>query len=82
MATIGNSRVLLSKPAMAELEATFDRMGSNGPALFRKTIEAILISLEAGLRSIFWIAAIAMLLSFFLICTVPEIPLDTEPPDK
>jgi MFS family permease len=82
MATIGNSRVLLSKPAMAELEATFDRMGSNGPALFRKTVQAILISLEAGLRSIFWIAAIAMLLSFLLICTVPEIPLDTEPPDK
>jgi len=82
MATIGNSRVLLSKPAMAELEETFKKMGSDGPALFRKTIQAILLSLEAGLRSIFWIAAIAMLLSFFLICTVPEIPLDREPQDK
>jgi hypothetical protein len=82
MATIGNSRVLLSKPAMAALEKTFKNMGSEGPKLFGRTVRAIRISMEASLRSIFWIAAVAMLLAFLLICTVPEISLATEPEDK
>jgi MFS family permease len=82
MAAIGNSRVLLSRPAMVSLEETFKKMGSEGPRLFRQTVQAIRISMEAGLRSIFWIAAIAALLSFLLICTVPEISLATEPEDK
>jgi len=38
--------------------------------------------MEAGLRSVFLVAAIAMLLSFLLICTVPEIPMDVEVQDK
>ncbi len=82
MASIGNSRVLLSKPAMAALEETFNKMGGNGQALFQQTVQAIRISMEAGLRSIFWMAAIAMLISFLLICTVPEISLEKELPDK
>ena len=82
MATIGNSRVLLSKPAMAALENTFKNMGGEGPKLFGQTVQAIRISMEASLRSIFWIAAVAMLLAFLLICTVPEISLATEPEDK
>jgi MFS family permease len=82
MASLGNSRVLLSRPAMTALEDTFKKMGSEGPGLYQQTVQAIRISMEAGLRSVFWIAAIAMLLSFLLILTVPEISLDTEPQDK
>jgi MFS family permease len=82
IASLGNSRVLLSAPAMAELEATFTKLGSEGPQLFRQTVQAIRTSMEAGLRSVFLVAAIAMLLSFLLICTVPEIPMDAEPRDK
>jgi MFS family permease len=78
MATLGNSRVLLSPPAMASLEQRFNNRGSEGQALFKETVEAIRTSMEAGLRSVFFIAAIAMLLSFVLICTVPEIPLKQE----
>ena len=82
MQSLGNSRVLLSAPAMAKLEKTFSDMGSDGPALFRQTVQAIRVSMEAGLRSVFLVAAVAMLLAFILICTVPEIPLGTVANDK
>ncbi|MBP1624229.1 MAG: drug resistance transporter, EmrB/QacA subfamily [Acidobacteria bacterium] len=82
MQSLGNSRVLLSAPAMAKLEKTFSDMGSDGPALFRQTVQAIRVSMEAGLRSVFLVAAVAMLLAFILICTVPEIPLGTAASDK
>jgi hypothetical protein len=82
MVTLGNSRVLLSQSAMAELEKTFNKRGSEGPALFQKTVQAIRASMEAGLRSVFWVGAITMLLSFLLISTIPEISLDAEAPDK
>ena len=82
MASLGNSRVLLSKPAMAALEDTFNRMEGEGQDLFRQTVQAIRISMESGLRRVFWINAIAMLLAFLLIITVPEVSLDVEPQDK
>jgi MFS family permease len=81
MAVLGNSRVLLSPPALAALEERFKDMGSDHRGLFEETVQAIRASLEASLRSIFWIAAIAMLLAFLLICTVPEISLAVEPKD-
>ncbi len=81
MTTLGNPRVLLSKPAMAELEETFKKSGVQGQQLFQKTVEAIRTSMEASLRSVFWIGAITMLLSFLLIITVPEISLDIEVQD-
>lgn len=82
IASLSNSRVLLSEPAMANLEATFAKMGNEGPTLFRQTVQAIRTSMAAGLRSVFWVAAVAMLIAFLLICTVPEIPMDAEPQDK
>jgi MFS family permease len=82
MASLGNSRVLLNQSAMKALEQTFAKMGSDGPALYKQTIQAIHTSMEAGLRSVFLIAAVAMLISFLLIATVPEIPLDKEVQDK
>lgn len=74
--------MLLSQPAMAALEETFKGRGHKGPALFQQTIQAIRTSMEAGLRSVFWVGAITMLLSFLLISTIPEISMDTEAPDK
>jgi MFS family permease len=82
MASVGNPRVLLSQPAMAALEQTFKKMGGNGDALFKTTVQAILTSMEAGLRSVFWIGAITMLLAFLLICTIPEISMDSEAQDE
>ena len=78
MAAIRNQRVLLSDSSMAELKARFDKMGPEGQALFPKTVDAIRNSLEAALRSVFWIGAITMLLAFLLISTIPEVSLDNQ----
>jgi len=82
IASLGNSRVLLSEPAMKALEGTFKKMGGNGEILFQKTVQAIRTSMEAGLRSVFWISAITMLLSFLIFITIPEISLDAEARDE
>jgi MFS family permease len=82
MKTLGNSRVLLSPPAMKSLEETFRKSGSGGPELFKQTVQAIRTSMEAGLRSVFLIGAITMLISFLLIATVPEVSMDAVVHDR
>jgi MFS family permease len=82
MASIGNPKVLLSQQAMLELESKFKKTGSGGQVLFQQTVQAIRSSMEAGLRSIFWVGAITMLLAFLLLSTIPEIPLDGGAPDN
>jgi MFS family permease len=82
MTALGNSRVLLSKPAMTALEETFRKSGDEGQALFQQTVQAIRASMEAGLRSVFLIGAIAILIAFLLIITVPVIPMDKEIQEK
>jgi MFS family permease len=76
MESIGNPRVLLSGTALTDLEKTFKKMDGNGPALFKQTHQAIRTSMLAGVRSVFWISALTMLLSFFIILTLPEISLN------
>jgi MFS family permease len=76
LASLGNPRVLLSVPAMAELQKAFDGIGPQGPALFTQTIQAVRFSMEMGLRTVFIIGAITMLVAFLLILTIPEINLD------
>ena len=75
IASLGNSRVLLSQPALAALEEKFNNSGSQGRILFPKTVEAIRVSMEAGLRSVFWIGAVTMLLAFLIISTIPGKPM-------
>jgi hypothetical protein len=82
MASLGNSRVLLSQPALAALEGTFNKMGGDGKILSQQTVQAIRASMEAGLRSVFWICAITMLISFLIIITLPEISLGAEAQDN
>ncbi len=78
MTSLGNPRVLLSEPAMASLRATIDKEGSNNrQEVLDQTVSAIRISMEAGLRIIFVIGAIAMLVTFVAICSIPEISIDT-----
>jgi hypothetical protein len=36
--------------------------------------------MAAGLRSVFWIGAIATLIAFLLIITIPEIPIGSKEP--
>jgi MFS family permease len=72
IASLGNPRVLLSQPAMDALKEKFSHGGSEEQVLFSQTVQAIRSSMEAGLRSVFWIGAITMLLSFLIIGTIPE----------
>jgi MFS family permease len=78
MVSIGNPRVLLQESAMKDLETRFNKMGSDKQALFQETVQAIRTSFQAGLKSVFWVSAITMLLAFLLICTIPEISLDSD----
>jgi MFS family permease len=71
MTLLRNPRVLLSQSAMDELKAEFDRGGNRMQALFPETVRAIRSSLHAGLRSVFWLGAVTMLLAFLIICTIP-----------
>jgi MFS family permease len=82
MTSIGNPRVLLSKQAMNALRERFAGEGSQGQALFEQTVEAIRDSMEAGLRAVFLVAAVTMLLSFLFILMLPEISMDVEVEDK
>jgi MFS family permease len=78
MTTLGDPKVLLSQLAMEALERTFRSRGSGGEELFGQTVRAIRTAMEAGLRSVFWVGAITMLLAFIIICTVPQVTWDTE----
>lgn len=82
VAALVDPKALLSPAAMKALETTFDKMGSNGKDLFGQTVVAIRNSLEAGLRAVFLLGAVMMLISFLLILTVPEVSLDAEVEDK
>jgi MFS family permease len=82
MTALGNPRVLLSPEAMKGLQNKLNKAGGNGQELFARTVTAIRISLQAGLRSLFLVGAVTMLLAFLLIITVPEIALDTVVQDK
>jgi MFS family permease len=82
MSSLGNPRVLLSKEALNALEKGFSERGDEGKALFPQTVKAIRGSMEAGLRSVFWIGAVTMLLAFLIICTIPESSMDAFPEEK
>jgi hypothetical protein len=67
--TAGNPRVLLNQRGMDALEADFAAKGH--AALFPQTVNAIRDSLAAGVRGVFRVSAVTMLLAFLLICTLP-----------
>jgi hypothetical protein len=82
MNSLGNSRVLLSKPAMQALERTFSKTGSDGRARFRQTVQAIRDSMEFGLQMVFLVGAGTMPLAFLLVLLIPEVSIDVEVRDK
>ena len=79
--SLGDSSVLLLKPAMKELQRTFDASGDKGQALFPKTVQALRASLQSRLNIVFLIGAGTMLLAFLLILAIPEISIDVEVKD-
>jgi MFS family permease len=79
---LGDPKALLSPAAKRDLESRFEKAGSNGKKLFEQTVKAIGSSMEAGVRSVFLLGAIAMLISFLLILTVPEVSMDAVVEDR
>lgn len=82
LVALTNSGVLISPEATTTLKETFNEFGSQGPALFEETVQAIRDALEAGLKTIFLIGAVTMLVAFLLVVTIPEISMDSEIKDK
>jgi MFS family permease len=82
MTSLGSPRVLLSKPAMESLRATLNRTTANGQATLDRTVSAIRLSMESGLRIIYVISAISTLFTFLIICTIPEISIEAPVEDK
>jgi uncharacterized membrane protein YhaH (DUF805 family) len=74
--SLRDPRVLLSGKAMSALEQSLNKRGSEGRSLFVQTVQAVRISTEAGLRSVFWIGAVTMLLAFLIISTIPETSME------
>jgi MFS family permease len=72
LTSLADPRVLLSAQAMQDLEARLAVMRDAAPTLYAQTTQAIRTSLESGLREVFLIGAIAMLISFLLILTIPD----------
>jgi hypothetical protein len=72
LASLGDPRVLLSAQAMQDLEARLSAIRDAAPTLYAQTTQAIRTSLESGLRLVFLIGAIAMLISLLLILTIPD----------
>ena len=71
MTSLGNPRVLLSDSAMASLKERLAPIG-----LLDETVQSIRSSMDAGLKAVFLIGALAMLAALLLILTIPEIPID------
>jgi MFS family permease len=82
MTSLGDPKVLLSASAMQELKETLTKANSNGLELYEQTVEAIRASMESGLRIVFVISAVTMLLAFLLIITIPVISIDNPVEDK
>jgi MFS family permease len=76
MASLGDPKVLLSEPAMNALRETLQKTGDSDQILFKQTVQAIRTSMESGLRIVFVIAAVAALLAFLLILTIPQISME------
>ena len=73
MTSLGNPRVLLNDQAMDSLRSTLNKTSPNGSAVLDQTVSAIRLSMDSGLRIVFIVGAVAMLLTFLVICTIPEI---------
>jgi MFS family permease len=82
LASLADPRVLLSTKAMSALRKDFQEFDGGGEMLFQKTVQAIRDSLEAGLKTIFVIGAVTMLISFLLVSTIPEVSMEVKPEDR
>jgi MFS family permease len=81
-AALSDPRMLLMTSDMEKLRGILDRTGSRGAEIFAATVAALRSSMESGLRVVFFIGAVCMLLAFLLILTIPEVSIEEEVPDE
>lgn len=72
IASLSDQKVLLNASALDALSKPFEAKGEEGKALYKQTVQAIRDSMQSGIRSVFLIGAIGMLLAFLIICTIPR----------
>jgi MFS family permease len=76
--SIYDPRLLLSATSMAELQKSILALGERGQYLFGQLTQTMRIALGTGLRNIYLISGIAMLISFLVILLIPEINLESQ----
>jgi MFS family permease len=82
LASLADPRVLLSEQAMNALHKDFQEFDGGGEVLFQRTVQAIRDSLEASLKTIFVMGAVAMAISFLLVVTIPEVSMEVKSEDR
>lgn len=80
--SIADPGVLMSKSALAELESACNRIEDNNPMLFNRTVQAIRSALQSGLKVLFLIGSIAVLIGFLSTFAIHEVSLVEEVQDK
>jgi MFS family permease len=66
-----DEKVLLNESARNALKETFEAKGEKGKELYPQVYRAIRNAMQGGISNAFMVGAIAMLLAFLLICTIP-----------
>jgi MFS family permease len=72
LASLSDQKVLLNASARDALKKAFESKGEEGESLYRQTVQAIRDSMQSGLRAVFLVGAVGMLIAFLLICTIPK----------
>lgn len=81
MESLGDPSVLLSKPAMQALRTTLEGGTAGNKEILDQTVAAIRLAMESGLKVIFLLGAVTMLLALLIICTIPQIAIGAEVTD-
>lgn len=71
VASLNDPGALIDPAVMTELRTSFEKSGDEGMRLFPQAVEAVRSSLASGVRYVFVVGAITMLMAFLLISTIP-----------
>ncbi len=80
--SIADPSVLMSANTMKELKSSFSKIEGQKPSLFNETVQAIRSALQSGLKVVFLIGSVALLIALLCIITIPVVSLDNEAEDK
>ncbi len=70
-----NANVLLSSDVQKQLMAQFAKYGPQGHVLYNQLMEAVKVGLTSGIHNVYVLSTILMVIGFFFIFFLKEIPL-------